>query len=388
MAKKRKKPTVKTVTIQANYEPLPEELQFERVSGFFRENPMVPETVLSETNIEKNFTVDNWLKHGIFRLRLPEECELRKKLVLFRQHLNSNFNLTRKYMRKIFNTIALTKKAAAEFAAINARIDKKYAKMQAETEEEQKQLEEQKADEKRWDEGRAQWKFCPSQLKGKDRRDPFYIRAEAFAADIGRDLEMLLCPLLSGTPSLPTPPPSHPFTCLCFPLLPSCLFSSVKTVPTFPIMMTLLETMEPVDDKEVQRQLLHSDQEKPDNGVTTEPEACVGLASMQDGTLFRAMVGSHNSSAPPPLQASIFTLKAGDILVCHPDLIHSGMGASKYNLRLHYYMGLDPDVQRETYIPNFVYGLDLDTAMADARESKKHKTERPGRFKKIVKCII
>ena len=115
--------------------------------------------------------------------------------------------------------------------------------------------------------------------------------------------------------------------------------------------MTLMETMEPVDGKEVQNQLLHSDRAKPtaENGITTEPEACVGLASMQDGTRFRAMVGSHNPSAPPPLQASIFTLKAGDILICHPDLIHSGMGASEYNLRLHFYMGLDPDVQRNQH---------------------------------------
>ena len=60
-------------------------------------------------------------------------------------------------------------------------------------------------------------------------------------------------------------------------------------MPTFPIIMTLMETMEPVDDKEVQNQMFHSDRAKPtaENGITTEPEASVGLASMQDGTRFR-----------------------------------------------------------------------------------------------------
>ena len=186
------------VPIQVNYEPLADELFFERISGFYCENPMVPETVLSEENIEKNFTAANWLLHGIFRLRLPDKCELRKKLALFRQHLRSNFNLTRKYMEKVFNTIMLTDEADAVFAAIGARIDLRYAQMQVTSKEERKQLKEQKADEKRWDEGRTQWKFCPSQLKGKDRRIRFFTRAEAFATDIGRDLETLICPLLSG----------------------------------------------------------------------------------------------------------------------------------------------------------------------------------------------
>jgi len=101
-------------------------------------------------------------------------------------------------MEKVFKTIMLTNQADAEFAAIGARIDQRYAQMKVSSKEERKLLKEQKADEKRFDEGRAQWKFCPSQLKGKDRRKRFFLRAEAFAADIGRDLETLICPLLSG----------------------------------------------------------------------------------------------------------------------------------------------------------------------------------------------
>ena len=358
----RKSFKVAIAPLQINYNPLRRQLKFNRVSGFHRKNPQLPSIVLSRTEVLKKLTVANYNMYGCFVLPAEQNTKLRNKLELFRKHLDTNEDKTRKFMRQVFNTIHSTDEALAVFAEIEKDIKLKYKRKFAQIESEDpaktkrqkkaraEQMAEEIEDEARFDEGRHQWTFYPDHVHNEterenktDREDPFYIQAKENISDIGRDMEAIICPLLSD-----------------------------KTVPTFPIMLTVMETMAPVDGDEVNDQLLHSDREIPtaENGIKTEPEASVGLASLQDKTLFRAILGSHIPSSSPPIHASILTMNAFDILVCHPDLIHSGMGSSEYNLRLHFYMGLDPAVQRNTNILPIINGFNMKGTMALVRAAK------------------
>jgi hypothetical protein len=76
----------------------------------------------------------------------------------------------------------------------------------------------------------------------------------------------------------------------------------------------------------------------------------IGLVALQSGTSMRVCPGSHRHGGEF-IDVQLVEFDKYEFIICHPKLIHSGCGATKFNYRLHFYHGLPKKLSLQTDYP-------------------------------------
>jgi ectoine hydroxylase-related dioxygenase (phytanoyl-CoA dioxygenase family) len=134
-------------------------------------------------------------------------------------------------------------------------------------------------------------------------------------------------------------------------------------IPVDDFKAAFLETF----DEFTKPQVLHTDVDF-STGAKSPANKRVALVALQDGTKIRVVKGSHNFEDITSFvydgvnhtSEQIIVLNAGDIIVFHPNLIHSGWTAEKNNVRIHIYIGMKDD------IPDDLFNVDTYIAPLEA----------------------
>ncbi len=122
-------------------------------------------------------------------------------------------------------------------------------------------------------------------------------------------------------------------------------------------------------DEFTKPQVLHTDVDF-STGAKSPENKRVALVALQDGTKIRVVKGSHKFAditcfvydGVSHTTEQIIVLNAGDIIVFHPNLIHSGWTAEENNVRIHIYIGMKND------IPDDLFNVDTFIAPLEAVE--------------------
>ena len=323
-----------------------QELTYDNLSGWHKITQPIAERVLTQNNIRRQYGKDNFNKHGCMVIDLsdknkPDYHDIFATIEQFDRHLRSDKDKVQAYMWPIFNTIPLEgrEEIQAELDAVFTTPPTKQGQPRG--------IPHPKS---HLDFGRNQFLLF-SALEGDDENDPFYVEARRLAKLIGDAIEALICAALEDDSGKGT------------------------------IVVTLLETLAPVKIAKtwlsVSNQLLHRDLSVPLEGVRPRGTA-VGLLALQDNTDIRVQVGSHlKGDTCPRAECTIFRLKKGQLFVGHPHLIHSGASASEWNLRLHFYLGLQ--LGNEIHMTDIVAVVDAKDNQATTeavRATKENKRER------------
>jgi hypothetical protein len=119
-----------------------------------------------------------------------------------------------------------------------------------------------------------------------------------------------------------------------------------------------------------------------DNDFTT---AFIGLLATRMKTNFRCVAGSHKNKLPDSIK--VIELDKYEYIVCHPHLVHGGCGAEEYNLRLHFYHGLDDRNSTQTeYVDFELHAKERRhaTLLIATKKSSKKRMQRKRKFGSLI----
>ena len=319
-----------------------EDLSYSRVAGWHFIAKPIKERLITQQNMKQHYGLANYEKNGCMVIDLNDHADLMAMVDRFDSLLRNKENKRKlkKTMGPIFNTIVVDDHRTR----LAAELKKAYPK--------------KKDPRARLDHGRNQWLLQDNAAT----QSVFHVEIHRLAFSIGQAIEAIISAALA---------PDEP---------------AAKTS----IALTLLETLPPaeelVDGKKVKipvsYQLLHRDMFEVE-GQKRKRTASIGLLALQHVSDLRVQVGSHVGKVPRS-DCSLFRLKKGQLFVGHPYLIHSGASATEWNLRLHFYMGLDNlDEQLQTDIPDAIAVPDMNAKMNILRMKREASQEKKKSAKRL-----